>query len=412
MFAQFLTPKYCDRIFEIALYNYKVFYKDRIFFVSTASLGQAVCVCVNIFTRLHIQDKKIMRAEEIKHRDLITIENLFQAWNEFAKGKKKKIDVQEFERNLEDNLFELHHLLTSKTYRHGLYEEFYVNDPKRRHIHKATVCDRVVHHLLYKYLYELFDTTFMYDSYSCRVDRGTNKGVRRLAYFVRQVSKNYIRDCWVLKLDAKKFFANVDHETLLKLLRTKIRDQNILWLLLQVIESFSSKEGKRKGIPLGNLTSQVFANIYMNELDHYVKHNLKIKYYLRYADDFIISDSNKDNLYQCINILKQFLFEKLRLELHPDKIIVRKLSWGIDFLGYIVLPYYILPRSKTIRRMFKRLEVRAKDYYRGKIDKFCFDQTLASYFGFLSHANSFRLRKKIYFSYYLEDKKEGRAGEY
>ena len=318
--------------------------------------------------------------------DLITIGNLFQAWNEFRKGKMKKHDVQLFERHLEDNLFELYHLLKTKTYRHGSYKEFYVNDPKRRHIHKATVRDRIAHHLLYKYLYELFDKTFIYDSYSCRLDKGTHRGVKRLAFYVRKISKNYTDSCFALKLDIKKFFANVDHEILLKLLKMRVVDQNIIWLLKQVIVSFNSEEND-KGIPLGNLTSQIFANIYMNELDQFVKHKLRIKYYLRYADDFIIISDNKDFLFPCINISQQFLKEKLKLDLHPDKIIIRKLSWGIDFLGYIVLPYCIVPRTKTKKRMFKKIEERRSSPY--------FNQTLASYLGYLSHSCSYKILKRL-----------------
>lgn len=334
-------------------------------------------MCVDILTHMVI----------FNYRDLITIENLFQAWSEFAKGKKRKTDVQEFERNLEDNLFELQHLLTSKTYRHGLYEEFYVNDPKRRHIHKACVSDRIVHHLLYKYLYGLFDKTFIYDSYSCRINKGTHRGVKRLAHIVRKVSKNYTFPCFGLKLDIKKFFSSVDHKILLELLKIKVSDEDILWLLSEVIDSFSSEEHLHKGIPLGNLTSQVFANIYMNELDHYVKHNLKIKYYLRYVDDFLILDSNRENLCQYINILKQFLFNNLNLELHPNKITISKLSCGIDFLGYIILPHYVVPRTKTVRRMFKKIQEK-----KGSDN---FNQSLQSYLGYLSHANTFNLTQRL-----------------
>src|SRR3989344_2342320 len=128
--------------------------------------------------------------------DLISIENLFQAWSEFRKGKRKRKDVQIFERNLEDNLFNLYQKLKDRTYKHGCYHAFFVNDPKRRHIHKASVEDRIIHHLLYKYLYELFDKTFIYDSYSCRINKGTHRGVRRLAHIVRKVSKNYTAPCF------------------------------------------------------------------------------------------------------------------------------------------------------------------------------------------------------------------------
>lgn len=341
--------------------------------------------------------------------DLISIENLFQAWDEFVKGKRKKRDVLEFSRKLEDNLFKLHHRLKNKTYRHGGYEDFYVQDPKRRHIHKASVEDRIVHHLLYKYLYNIFDKTFIHDSYSCRLNKGTHKGVKRLEYFARKVSRNYTRPCWTLKLDIKKFFSSVDHKILIGLLKRKIKDKDILDLLVRVLTSFNTNDedrsfavaqndnssfqplglthGKVRGIPLGNLTSQIFANIYLNELDQFVKQKLRIKYYLRYADDFIILSDNKEDISLYIDISYKFLSEELKLELHPKKIVIRNLRWGIDFLGYIVLPHYILPRTKTKKRIFKKL----KD----EIEKENFNQSLQSYLGYLSHAESYKLTKKL-----------------
>lgn len=319
--------------------------------------------------------------------NLTSINNLFQAWDEFRRGKRKRRDVQVFGRNLEDNLFSLYLDLKNKTYRHGEYDSFYVQDPKQRHIHKASARDRVIHHLLYKYLYGLFDPTFIYDSYSCRLGKGTHRGVLRLEKFSRQVSKNYTRPCWVLKCDIKKFFASIDHRILKQLLRTKIIDKDVLWLLDEVIDSFHSEPGVDRGIPLGNLTSQVFANIYLNELDQFVKHRLKIRYYLRYADDFIFLSPSCLELSNLIEQLKVFLEKFLNLELHPNKIILRKLSWGIDFLGYIVLPYYILPRNKTKRRMFNKLE--------SKVGADNFNQSLQSYLGYLKHASSYKIQQEL-----------------
>ncbi len=327
------------------------------------------------------------------YSQLTSAEDLFQAWSEFRAGKRKRKDVQEFERNLEDNLFALHESLIKKTYRHGNYFAFFVHDPKRRHIHKASVQDRVVHHLLYKYLNEIFDKTFIFDSYSCRLEKGTHKGVLRLEKFARKISRNYTRPCWALKCDIKKFFANVNHENLLKFLRKKINDQNILWLLGEIINSFHSECGEKKGIPLGNLTSQVFANIYMNELDQYIKQKLKFKYYIRYADDFLFLSTSKNNLSHLIELMKMFLQEKLKLELHPKKIILRRPDWGIDFLGYIALPHYVLPRTKTKKRIFKKLNE--------KVGSENFNQSLQSYLGYLSHTNSFKvaqnLKNMVYF---------------
>lgn len=315
--------------------------------------------------------------------DLIFIENLFVAWSEFRQGKKNKRDVQKFERHLEDNLFALHQSLVDGSYCHGGYDSFFVHDPKRRHIHKATVSDRVIHHLLYKYLYRLCDKSFIFDSYSCRISKGTHKAVDRLEKFARVVSRNYTEDCWALKMDINKFFASVDHDILLTMLGKKTEDKKILVLLTKVIDSFRSDSGERRGIPLGNLTSQVFANIYLHELDKFIKQELRVKYYLRYADDFLILDARCESLENLIVPISNFLQNKLKLELHPSKIVLRKLDWGIDFLGYIVLPHYRLPRTKTKRRIFRKLR-EGVEY-----------QSLQSYLGYLSHANTFKLRQLL-----------------
>jgi len=193
--------------------------------------------------------------------DIISTENLLGAWKEFLPGKRKKADVQEFQIHLMDNIFALHADLANGAYRHGGYEAFNISDPKPRNIHKATVRDRLLHHAIYRILYPFFDRTFIADSFSCRVDKGTHAALDRFRAFGYAVSKNNTRTCWVLKCDIKKFFGNI-------------------------LESFSSgREGV--GLPLGNLTPQLFVNIYMNEFDQFAKHRLKARHYIRYADDFV-----------------------------------------------------------------------------------------------------------------------------
>lgn len=334
-----------------------------------------------------------MKTEDLKYEDIITIENLFQAWDEFKKEKRNKKDVQKFERYLEDNLFELYKELKRKTYRHGMYQEFYVTDPKRRHIHKSIVRDRVLHHLLYKYLYEMFNKHFIYDLYSCRKDKGTHKSVKRLEKLARIVSKKYTRECWSLKCDVKRFFASVDHNILKNLIERKVKDEDINWLIGNVIDSFNSEQSLSCGIPLGNLTSQIFSNIYLNELDQFVKHKLKMKYYIRYADDFLILTTSNRQHKDYLEAVEEFLRENLKLELHPKKISVRKLTWGIDFCGYIVLPHYILPRTKTKRRILKKIK-QGSDY-----------QALQSYLGYFSHSNSFKISTEFKNLFWLRTEK-------
>lgn len=323
----------------------------------------------------------------ISYQELIALPNLLQAWEAFRRGKTNKRDVQLFSLHLEDNLFALHTALKRQTYGHGDYEAFWVQDPKRRHIHKACVADRVVHHLLYTYLFELFDQTFIYDSYSCRLEKGTHKGVARLVTFARKASRNYTRDCWALQFDIAQFFASADHEILKGFIAKKIYDERILWLLSQVIDSFHSDVGHGKGMPLGNLTSQVFANIYLHELDNVIKHVLNIRWYIRYADDGVIVSPSKQKLLELINPIGTFLRTQLLLSLHPRKVTLRKLSWGIDFLGYIVLPRYVLPRTKTKRRMFARIHTGSfKPRAR---------QMVQSYLGYLSHASAYEVSAAV-----------------
>jgi len=322
---------------------------------------------------------------------IISIEHLFQAWDKFKKEKRRKKDVQLFERNLEDNLFLLHEKLKNKTYKHSPYIAFNIHDPKFRHIHKACVVDRIVHHAIVSAIEPLFDKTFINDSYSCRLKKGTHRAVRRLFHFVRRVSKNYTRSCFALKLDIKKFFESVDHRILLVLMRKRVDDQELLVLIEHILKSFSSQ----KGMPIGNLTSQFFANVYMNELDQFIKQTLRIKYYIRYADDFVILSDDRVYLEQLVSQIALFLKERLALTLHEDKIVIRKYTQGIDFLGYICLPYCIVPRTKTKRRIFKKLQFRIAQLQKGEITESSFKQTTASYLGFLKHANAHELTQRL-----------------
>jgi len=174
---------------------------------------------------------------------IISLENLFAAWRKFRRGKRGKPDVQLFERHLENNLFQLHDTLQAKTYCHGSYERFHVFDPKHRIIHKAIVRDRIVHHAAYRVLAPIFDRSFIFDSYSCRLQKGTHAAVDRLGQFARKVSRNYARPCWALKCDVKKFFDSIDHRVLMRMLSRRISDVGTLWLLREIIKSYPSAGG-------------------------------------------------------------------------------------------------------------------------------------------------------------------------
>ena len=243
------------------------------------------------------------------YQDIISLENLLLAWREFVKGKRPRKDVQEFERNLMYNIIALYKDLTTKTCKHSPYEAFNIFDPKPRNIHKAQVRDRLLHHALYRILYIFFEQTFITDSYSCRLRKGTHKALKRFRFFAYKASKNHTRTLWVLKCDIRKFFASIDQNILLSILEQYIPDKDTLWLLEKVIHSFETKTNT--GLPLGNLTSQLFVNIYMNEFDQFMKHTLKTTYYLRYADDFVIFSQNKEWLENLFPQIQNFFFTKL-----------------------------------------------------------------------------------------------------
>ena len=325
--------------------------------------------------------------------EVASLENLFLAWREFRRGKRKKRDVQEFEFNLEDNIFRLHEDLVGDNYKHSPYESFCIQDPKLRHIHKAVVHDRVVHQALFRKLYPIFDKSFIQDSYSCRINKGTHRAVRRLVKFSRKLSRNYTRDIFILKCDVKKFFDSVDHAVLMKLILEKIKNEKILQLIREVIASFEKSLGK--GLPIGNVTSQIFANIYLNELDKFIKHKLGIKYYIRYCDDFVILSDSREKLEGLITKIAAFLCWRLKLQLHEKKVIIRKFSLGVDFLGYIILPCYLVLRTKTKTRMIKKLLQKKQLLNAGAIDEAKFNQSLQSYFGILTHCNGYKIRKNI-----------------
>ena len=320
---------------------------------------------------------------------IISLENLFLAWQEFSKGKIKKKDVLEFKSRFEENLFHLHWVLKNKTYQHSDYTAFNVYDPKLRKIHKATVTDRVLHHAIFRVLYPIFDQGFIFDSYSCRMEKGTHRAVKRLEKFTRKLSQNNKNNVFVLKCDIKKFFDSIDQEILLEIIQRKIQDEDALWLIGKIIQSFPS------GLPLGNVTSQIFANIYLNELDQFVKHQLKEKYYLRYCDDFIILGEGEKHLKNLVPKISQFLEEKLQLMLHPNKISIQKNIQGIDFLGYVVFPHHRVLRTKTKKRIVKKMQKKREDLKNKKISEKAFNQSLQSYSGVLKHCKGHKIQQKL-----------------
>ena len=315
------------------------------------------------------------------YQDIISVENLIESWREFIKGKKSRTDIQTFSSCFMDNILNIHNDLSNFSYQHGPYQAFRINDPKPRKIHKSSVRDRLVHHAIHRILYPFFDRMFASDSFSCRVLKGTHSALNRSRKFEYIASKNNTQTCWILKCDIRKFFENINHEILVETLKKYIPDHNLIWLLEIVIYSFSAAPGR--GLPLGNLTSQLFVNIYMNEFDQFVKHKLRAKYYIRYADDFVVLSKDKAWLEETLPKIGDFLEEKLKLNLHPDKVFIKTLNSGIDFLGWVNFSDHRVLRTTTKRRMFKRINENPKI------------ETIDSYLGLLKHGNTNNLKNMV-----------------
>ena|SRR3989344_3805735 len=323
-----------------------------------------------------------MNKFSIHYQNSITIENLFTAWRAFVKDKKNRRDVADFQMRLTDNLIQLHRDLKNNMYVHGGYHAFKISDPKPRLIHKASVRDRIVHRLIYTMLYQYIDSRFIHDSYSSRLEKGTHRALDRFKTFAGKVSKNHNRTIWVLKCDIRKFFANINHQILKSILRRHIASTELLWLIEIVIDSFHTEGKPGVGLPLGNVTSQILVNIYMNEFDQFAKHTLKAKYYVRYADDFICMSRSRGELISLLPRVREFLRERLHLELHPDKVSIHTFASGVDFLGWVHFTDHRVLRTTTKRRMIKNLGDNPKP------------TMLVSYRGMLVHGNTHTLMGK------------------
>lgn len=320
--------------------------------------------------------------------EFASVGNLHAAWEKFRSGKSDRPDVITFERHLESGLVQLSEELLAGTYAHGDYHKFFVRDPKYREIDKATVRDRIVHQALYSILYPLFDQRFFFDSYSCRINKGTQAAIAKIWQYIRKESENFNREVYVFHGDVDSFFSSVDHNILFRFLTRKIRDWKYLCLCKRIIISYNPE--KVKGIPLGNLTSQIFANIYMHELDYFVKQKLGVHSYVRYNDDFFVVSTDKNFLTKLSLEIREFLMSKLKLSLPENKIIIRSLSQGIDILGAVAFPYGLVPRKRLRIAALKVAHNAKKKGYNSYIAK-----QLSSYIGLLSQTKSFMLKEKL-----------------
>jgi hypothetical protein len=362
----------------------------------------------------------------------LLLEDLFQAYFDARKNKRNTVNALEFEFNLEENIFQLHQDIINRKYDLKPSICFINQYPVKREIFAADFRDRVVHHFIYNYIYEIFDNSFIYDSYSCRKEKGTLLGIKRLNHFIRSCSENYHQDCYILKLDISGYFMNIDKNILWKKVRrvliqnrskvTRIDYKLLLALIEKTIFNNPTKnckvKGKRKdwvglpknkslffskrscGLPIGNLTSQLFSNIYLNDFDWFVKKELDCKFYGRYVDDFFIVSKDKEFLRKIIPQIKKYLQKELNLTIHPNKIYLQHFSKGVDFLGSYLKPYRIYVKNK-IKTNFNQVindwneKSLEKDFNFSKGEILDFITKTNSYLGLMSHFKTKRLRQKM-----------------
>lgn len=317
--------------------------------------------------------------------------NLYEAHLRASKHKRKRRDVMIFEMDLETNLMNLYHSIKNGTYHRGKYHEFTVYEPKERIIQSLPYIDRIVHQwYVEEFIIPYIAKKFIKDTYACIRGKGTHKAVDALQHDMRIMKRRY-GHYYVLKCDIRKYFYTIDKDILFSILKHHIADKK----LLEFTKSLIYDNDNSKGIPIGNYTSQYFANIYLNELDHYVKETLRIKYYIRYMDDFIILVPTKEEASHCKKLITHFLNKKLALDLNKkSKYYPNEL--GVDFCGYRVYETHRLIRKRSKKKIKKLIKKANIDFSNQSLDyqkvRMCYNSWKAH----ASHANTYRLVSKYH----------------
>jgi len=329
--------------------------------------------------------------------ELTSFKNLLLAAGKSQKGKRMKPNTAKFSFFLEKELLRLQQELLSQTYRPGAYRNFFVYEPKPRLISAAPYRDRVVHHAFCNIVEPIFDKTFIFDSYACRIDKGTHIALDRAQRFLR--ANKYVLQC-----DIQKYFPSINHDILLSILLRKIKDEKALWLAKLIIDSSPLlneptdqriNELTNHGIPIGNLTSQFFANLYLNELDYFVKFDLRERYYIRYMDDFLLFGNDKEHLNKRKLDIAQFLEGCLKLKLHPKKSVIFPVRLGVGFLGFRIFRDYRRLKKENVKRFIKRMKNLQKLLSQGLISINEVSNSLRCWVAHASYGNTYNLRKKI-----------------
>jgi len=345
--------------------------------------------------------KETMKRYKNLFESVCSLENLHLAYLKARRGKQTRWAVEDFTFHLEGELLQLRDELLNGTYTPGPYRQFTVYESKKRLISAAPFRDRVIHHAICNIIEPIFEATFIYDSYACRVGKGQHAALQRLRKFLQQ-------NRYALRGDIARYFPSIDHEILFHLLARKIGDKRLLNLLATIIAHSPPEVGepvwfpgdelfaplRPHGLPIGNQTSQFFANVYLNPFDHFVKENLREKYYLRYVDDFAILSNDKAHLHEVKAIAKTFLTD-FRLRLHENKTQVFPATNGIDWLGYRVFPNHVRIRKSNVHRFKRRLRRMQEAYRKGEMSVKEIGIRIQSWLAHAGHADSYHLRRNL-----------------
>lgn len=331
--------------------------------------------------------------------------NLLEAARKAQKGKRYRDNILAFNYNRESELLDLQATLIAQTYRPGAYRTFEIVEPKRRLISVAPYRDRVVHHALCNIIAPLVEPSFIYDSYANRVGKGSHRALDRFIHFSR--NRRFVLQC-----DLQKYFPSIDHNIIKAVIRRKIKCKNTLWLIDSIIDNSNEQPpavfhfpgddllspiDRRRGLPIGNLTSQFFANWYLNPFDHFVKNTLRVKNYVRYVDDFALFSDSREFLQDARQAIEENL-ATLRLKIHPVKSQLFETRHGANFLGFRVLPDRIRVRTENLRRARRRLRRLHAEYAIGKLSLKELTQSLQGWEAHLKHGDTWQLRQQIFTS--------------
>jgi retron-type reverse transcriptase len=323
----------------------------------------------------------------------IDFENIYRGHHAAARGKRYRDEVLAFKANLEDNLFLLIDDLRCDSYVPLPLRQFWITDPKRRLISAPAFRDRVVHHALVQIIEPVFERRFINESFACRVGRGTHAAMRHV-FKCTQLAKRRWGDYYVLKCDVSKFFPSINHNILKQTIRRSIRDKRVLCLIDTIIQSHESAGRDGTGIPIGALTSQLFANLYLDPLDHYLKETCQIKFYARYMDDFVIIHQDKAFLGELLGKIEAFLHDRLAVSLNPKTELFPG-KHAVDFCEYRIWPTHIKPRKRTVKRARRRLKKLARIYQNDPKSLEHVKASMMSFLGYVKYCSGLKTTRSI-----------------